>query len=226
MRLKGSPTLLLSSTVFISCAIAVDFAMMSVRGTRAGTGEPVYTRCTNVAESTCCHSLFPYDMAAFDRLPENAAATYWSWTSSPNLPSDNNAKCDQKLLKCDASFPLSWYTAPAPRSSAETSLIITGGKWLAYRNRDGKGILAGIEATTLSAISEITSMCKNLLSRDNQMVSRRGRRTTSATSNKSSKWVYPDIIMYNGTEYNDFRRNDKVYKDSMGNVFDLNLLTT
>ena len=226
MRLNGSPALLMSSTIFISCAVAVDFSMMSVRGRRAGTGGPLYTQCTDVAEDTCCYSLSPYDLAAFNGLPENAAATYWSWTTSPNLPANNDAKCDQKLLKCDANFPLSWYTAPAPRSSAQTSLIITGGKWLAYRNEDGKGIIAGIEASTLSAVSEITSMCKKLFSRDNQIVSRIGRRTTSTASNESSKWVYPDIIMYNGTVYSDSRRNDKVYKDSMGNVFDLKLLST
>ena len=216
MHPNPSSAFLLCAAVHLSRVFAVDFSMMSVSGTRAGSGNPVYTRCTNVASGTCCFALTPYDMAAFDHLPENAVATYWSWTESPNLPADNHAKCDQKLLKCDASYPFSWYAAPIPHSPTATRLIITGGRWRAWSREDG-GIMTGI-------MSDITSMCKNLFTRSNSVASRINQRASNAAGNEPSDWVYPDVIIYNKTEYTDNRRNDKVYKDSMGNVFDLKLL--
>ena len=218
------PALLLFALISIPGTLAVDFSMMSVSGTRAGTGNPVYTRCTNVASDTCCYSLTPYDMAAFDDLPENAASTYWSWNGSPNLPANVHAKCDQKMLKCDAMFPMSWYAAPAPRSNTATRSIITGGKWLAYSKAGNKVVTTGLEASVMNAMTDITSMCKNLFTRGNSMVSRRDRRAPNVAKKGFSRWVYPDIIMYNGTKFSDDHRNDKIYRDWKGNVFDLKLL--
>ena len=52
---------------------------------------------------------------------------------------------------------------------------------------------------------------------------RRGRSMQEEEGHEES-WAYPDVIILNGTEYSNEHRNDLVYRDARGNVFDLELL--
>ena len=113
----------------------------------------------------------------------------------------------------------------------ETKFIITGSKYNTnqyFKNNRLPSLAFGV------GLADIQSFCKNLFTRsdgdwgvDGRRVDRKTRRAVSAAAAATSSaagGVYPDTITYNGTKYTDSHRNDRVYKDSAGNVFELNLL--
>ena len=190
----------------------------------------IYMACSNLSAASCCHGLGDtFDMGSFEGLPENAMSTYWTWNESPHLPAKLSAACFEKMQICDRTTPFSSYTAPIPRSSTSeaTRSIITGGKWLDIPNVSATNKLS---APTTDGLLGTILMCKNISMWGDQaeVIGRVDRKRAAADAASDDEpppaWVYPDVILYRGTEYTDHQRNDKVYKDSAGNVFDLNLL--
>ena len=227
---KLNALLLLYATLLIPYASGVRMTMLTYSEKHPGHGRiDAYMACSNLSAASCCHGLGnTFDMGSFDGLPENAMSTYWTWNGSPHLPAESSAACSEKMQICDRTTPFSSYTAPIPRSSTSkaTRSIITGGKWLDIPNGSAANKLS---ASTTNDLPDVVLMCTNSSTSGDQVdaISRVDRKRADAdvaSDDEPPAWVYPDIIMYRGTEYTDDQRNDKVYKDSAGNIFDLNLL--
>ena len=203
---------------------------------------PYIFRCTNLAPNTCCASTTPTglvgfvgDTASFSGLPARSVSALWTWYNSPNHPIHSTVRCTQRIIEC--SSDLNWiYVAPPVLSDVQTRRIITGASYyeapsdppdlawgnpeilkaeIAAINRHPNGRLAGIAAS-------LVAFCLPQNGNRRRLIDERSASAVYAAVD--SKWVYPDTIVYNRTEYTNSQLNESVYKDFAGSVLDLQSL--
>ena len=246
MHYTHIPALSLYTTwLLASHALCVVNVYISIVGSiqQGHASQPYHFRCTNLAPNTCCASTTPNgimglvgDAASFTGLPAGSVSALWTWYNSPSLPVRSTVRCTQQIIECSSESDWT-YVAPFARLITETRRVITGASYfgqpldppdLSGGNPDI--VTAELNALGLHADEMPQGLAAQILG--SCFPSQNGNRARAVNRIASNailasdepKWVYPDTIVYNGTEFTNNHRNDSVYRDSRGIMLDLNLL--
>ena len=151
-----------------------------------------------------------------------------TWNGSPSLPANLNAACGQQVLDISGKKNWSWRASAVENSNADsnragvTSKIITGAKYFLCPLGKNTNLGSSSMGAFRNTWAEIVKMCIGGVFSISRIPPARKRRRVR--SEEEEAWAYPDVILYNGTEYSDGHRGDRVYKDDGGHVLDLELL--